>query len=185
METVPKFSMYPPRTVIIANLVSLSLYALGFYIISGMGLAFSFLYLAYVLILEFRVLRYHCTNCYYYGRTCGFGKGRISSILFRNGDPAKFCNKKSGWKDLVPDMLVSIIPLMVGIVLLFMDFNVLILSAMVVLVLLTTSGNGYVRGKLTCNHCIQSELGCPALELFNKNNKDSHPNPGNNQILPL
>jgi hypothetical protein len=169
MVSEKTYSSYPPSTVFLTNLLNFSMYALGFYILSGIGLLFSFLYLAYAAVLEFRLLRYHCTNCYYFGLNCGFGKGKISALLFRKGDQAKFCSQKFTWKDLLPDMLVSLMPLLAGVVLLILHFDVLLLSAMVVLVLLTTSGNGFVRGKLTCNHCIQRELGCPAQELFNKN----------------
>ncbi|MFN8207272.1 MAG: hypothetical protein U0T82_07675 [Bacteroidales bacterium] len=171
MESEHTCSSYPPSTVFLSNLHSLSIYALGFYILSGIGLLFSFLYLAYAAILEFRLLRYHCTDCYYYGRTCGFGKGKISALLFRKGDPARFCSKGFGWKDLLPDMLVSLVPLLTGIVLLILRFDLLLLSAMLLLVLLTTTGNSMVRGKLTCNHCRQRDMGCPAQELFNKKNE--------------
>ena len=42
------------------------------------------------------------------------------------------------------------------------------LAAMVLLLALTTIGNGIVRGKLLCLHCRQRKLGCPALKLFEK-----------------
>lgn len=69
-------------------------------------------------------------------------------------------------KSLVPDLLVLLIPLVTGIILLIMDFNFLLLFAVLLLIFLTTSGNGFIRGKLTCRYCKQGEMGCPAQKLF-------------------
>ena len=44
----------------------------------------------------------------------------------------------------------------------------LIASAVVLIILLTTLGNAIVRGSLACKHCMQRELGCPAEKLFSK-----------------
>lgn len=132
------------------------------------GLALSILYLAYILILEYRLIRYHCVNCYYWGKTCGFGKGRISSMFFKRGDLSRFCAKDMSWKDMIPDLLVTLIPLVTGIVLLIIKFDGVLLLAILILIGLTTVGNGFIRGHLTCKYCKQKELGCPAYSLFNK-----------------
>jgi F0F1-type ATP synthase membrane subunit c/vacuolar-type H+-ATPase subunit K len=42
------------------------------------------------------------------------------------------------------------------------------LFAAIILVGLTTIGNGYIRGNLTCKYCKQREIGCPAEQLFSK-----------------
>ena len=47
------------------------------------------------------------------------------------------------------------------------DFQWFTLGLMIILLLLSSMGNAYVRGQLACNHCKQGEIGCPALELFN------------------
>ena len=72
------------------------------------------------------------------------------------------------WKDMIPDLLISLIPLLAGIVLLIVQFDIYLLATIVLLAFLTTSGNGFIRGKLTCKYCKQRELGCPAEKLFNK-----------------
>ena len=71
------------------------------------------------------------------------------------------------WKDMIPDMMVSLIPLVIGIILLIIKFDVALLIAMLVLIFLTTTGNGTIRRKYTCKYCKQQELGCPAEKLFN------------------
>jgi hypothetical protein len=171
METVKSYENYPVWVVFLSNLVSLIIYGLGFVIMFRLGLIFSILYLVYVSIFEFRLIRYHCTKCFYYGKTCGFGKGRLSSIFFKRGDGSRFCADVMSWKDIIPDLLISLIPVCVGITLLFFKFNFVLLFAILLLIAFTTTGNGFIRGKLTCRYCKQKELGCPAEKLFNKNKK--------------
>jgi len=168
METVKTYENYPIWVVILSNLLSIAIYALGFVILIRLGLIFSLLYLIYVSILEFRITKYHCTSCFYWGKTCGFGKGRISALLFKKGDISKFCNKEMTWRDMIPDMLVLLMPLIAGIILLILKFDFILLSELLLLLILSTSGNGFIRGKLTCSYCKQRELGCPAEALFNK-----------------
>jgi energy-coupling factor transporter transmembrane protein EcfT len=171
METIKRYENYPIGIVILSNVVSLGIYVIGFLIIFRVGLVLSILYLLFILSLEYRLLRYHCTNCFYWGRICGFGKGRLSSWFFKRGDTSQFCMKGFTWKDMIPDLLVSLIPFVIGIIILILKFDIMLLSALLMLVLLTTTGNGYIRGTLTCRYCKQGELGCPADLLFNKGNK--------------
>ena len=165
------FENYPCRIIIISNLVSIAIYLIGAYIIYQVGIIWLLLYLLYIFGLEIRLMKRSCVNCYYYGKFCAFGKGKISSLFFKKGNSHKFIKDKITWKDILPDFLVSIIPLVVGIVLLILKFNWLILSLIVLLVILTSIGNGFVRGTLACKFCKQREIGCPAEQLFNKNKK--------------
>jgi hypothetical protein len=114
-------------------------------------------------------MRFHCTKCYYWARRAEFGRGKVSAWFFKQGDPSQFCLKELTWKDMIPDFLLTLVPLLTGILLLILEFRTGVLLALVVMVLLTTIGNALIRGKLTWRHCKQRELGCPADALFNKN----------------
>lgn len=171
MELIKRYENYPLGIVILSNFVSLAIYGLGFLIIFRLGLVFSFLYLLFILIFEYRLIRYHCTNCFYWGKTCGFGKGKLSSWIFKKGDTSQFCMKDFRWKDMIPDLLIPLIPFVIGIILLILKFDIILLFELLMLLLLTTIGNGFIRGTLTCKYCKQGELGCPADLLFNKENK--------------
>ncbi|HII72624.1 TPA: hypothetical protein HA265_07745 [Candidatus Woesearchaeota archaeon] len=129
------------------------------------------LYIIYILVLELRLMKSACVNCYYYGRYCAFGKGKISSLLFKRGDTHRFNKRKICWKDLVPDFLVTLVPLITGIVLLILDFDWLLLASVIALVVLASAGNGFVRRNLACKFCRQRKLGCPADQLFNRSKK--------------
>lgn len=169
MEAIKRCDNYPARIVILSNLVSLGIYGLGFFVIQKTGWVFAGAYLLYILVFEYRLIRYHCTSCYYWNKICGFGRGKLSSWFFKKGDISKFCMKDMSWKDMIPDFLITLIPLVTGIVMLIIQFDVLLLSAILIIILLTTIGNGYIRGSLTCKYCKQQELGCPADLMFNKN----------------
>jgi hypothetical protein len=171
METSKRYENFPFWIVAVSNLLSFSIYAIGFYVLFKLGWLVSALYLAYVfLFMELRIISRHCIDCYYYGKTCGFGKGRVSALLFKKGDTSRFCRHEMTWKEMIPDMLVSLIPLVTGIILLFIKFDIELLLSLVLLVILTTVGNGFVRGNLSCKYCIQRDIGCPAEQLFSKTN---------------
>jgi hypothetical protein len=151
---------------LLCSAVSLAIYGLGAYVLSGWHPWLALPYLLYCLVLEIRVLRKSCVHCSYYGKTCGFGKGRLCALFFQRGDPASFAARQATWVDVVPDLLVSFIPLVGGIVLLIVRFHWPRLAALIVLIGLATAGTGMVRGSLACKHCVQRTLGCPAQKLF-------------------
>jgi hypothetical protein len=166
METIKTHENYPFRIVVQSSLVTFLIYILGFMIIYKTGWIFFLIYLVLIFALELRLIRNHCTTCYYWGKTCGFGRGRISSLFFKKGDSSNFCNNKFSWTDMIPDLLITLIPLIIGIVLLIMKFELFLLLSLILLILLTTAGNQYIRGSLTCKFCKQREIGCPAEKLF-------------------
>ncbi len=164
------YENYPPSTIFISNLLNLSIYAIGFYILFQLGLVYSLLYLVYLLFLEIKLLGRSCVHCYYFGKNCAFGKGKLASLFFRK-NKKKLIECKIGWKDLILDFLVSLIPAITGIFLLIKKFNGINLLLIIILFILTSSGNGFVRKNLACKYCKQREFGCPAEKLFNKKRK--------------
>jgi hypothetical protein len=63
-------------------------------------------------------------------------------------------------------ILVSVIPLVGGIILLIRDFRWPTVIMLAVLVALTFGGNALIRGSLLCKYCEQRKIGCPAAKLF-------------------
>jgi hypothetical protein len=175
METTKTYDSFPVQIVILSNLNSIIIYISGFIITLQSGWIAAVIYLVITLAFEYRLISKHCVNCYYWGKVCGFGKGKLSAIFFKKGDPSKFCEKKMSWKDMIPDLLISLIPIVIGIVLLILKFNFIIMIATVLLISSTTIGNGFIRGSQTCKFCKQRELGCPAEKLFSKTDDNQHP----------
>ncbi len=160
------YDRYPFWIVVFSNALGISIWAIGAYILSGFGILWAGLYLAYCIWIEVGILRHSCVSCFYYGRLCAFGKGRLCALLFEKGDPQRFTDRQFSWKDLVPDFLVILIPLAGGIALLIRQFSWSLVLLLGVLVILSSQGNAIVRGKLACAHCRQREIGCPAAMLF-------------------
>ena len=166
MEKAKSYENYPAWIVFVANLFSIAIYLAGAFIIyQAVGL-WVILYLAFIGYLYIRLIGGHCRDCYYYGKRCANGNGRLSSLFFRKGDPKRFCGKSMTWKDMAPDFMVSVIPMVIGAALLIMSFSWIILSLVILLFVLSFPGNAFVHGSLVCKHCRQRELGCPAEKLF-------------------
>lgn len=168
MEAVERFDHYPVWIVVFSNMVSLSVYLSGLMIMVHLGWLALFIFGFFILSLEYRLVSRHCVDCFYWGKTCAFGRGKLSARLFKKGDPVRFCSHQMTWKDMIPDLLVFLVPFITGIVLLIQDFNILLLMLVIMLGLLSTVGNSFIRGSLACRYCKQRDLGCPAEQLFNK-----------------
>ena len=163
-----RYEDYPAWIVIACNLVSVSIYMIGAAILAGFSLWVSAAYLILCLWLELRVLQKSCVNCYYYGKNCGTGKGRLCALLFKRGNPQAFAAKEATWKDILPDFLVSLLPLVGGIVLSFLDFSWFRVVLLAFRVIIAFGGTGLIRGNLLCKYCAQGQIGCPAAKLFEK-----------------
>lgn len=168
MEPTRSYDSFPTRLVAAAILVAVSIYALGAVILAGFGSIMLALYLLYCLGNEVHVMKMSCVDCYYYDKWCAFGRGKAAALFFKQGDPQRFAAKPMSRKDLLPDMLVVIFPLIGGTVLLIRDFSWGIAIALVLLMAFASGGNYVIRSKVACAGCKQRELGCPAEQFFSK-----------------
>jgi len=168
MGETKRYESFPGWIILTCNLLSFAIYAIGASVLSGLGWWVVGLYLAGCLWLEIRVMQKSCVHCYYYGKNCGVGKGKLCALIFKQGDPTAFACKQATWLDILPDFLVSLVPLIAGIVLSILAFSWLRVILLIALVLLAFGGTAAVRGNLLCKHCKQREIGCPAAKLFEK-----------------
>lgn len=168
MESVKPYENFPFSMVLFAVLVNVSIYALGMAILSGLGNIMAALYLLYCLGIEVHVMKMSCVDCFYYGKWCALGRGKLAPLLFKQGDPKRFTSKCISWKELLPDMLVLLIPLIGGIALLTQYFSWSMAMMLVALLALSFGGNYIVRSRIACKNCKQRELGCPAEQFFGK-----------------
>ncbi len=159
---------FPFPMVLFAVLTSVAIYVLGVVILSGFGNVIAALFLLYCVGVEIHVMKMSCVDCCYYGKWCAFGKGKVAPLLFRQGDPKRFAAKCISWKELLPDMLVLLIPLAGGVALLIRDFSLGTAIMLAGLLALSFGGNYVVRSRIACKYCRQRELGCPAERLFAK-----------------
>ena len=131
MKKPELFEKYPLWMVFVFNLALLLVYLAGAYIVFRLHLITGILYIIYLILIEFSVYKEGCRYCYYYGKRCVAGKGLIAPFFIKKGDPKKFCERTLSFKDFIPQALVVIIPLIVGIALLISrGFHILTLIAM-------------------------------------------------------
>lgn len=171
-QKIKTYENFPLWVVALSNILALLIYIIGAYILYKTWVVFFALYIIYCFWVEEKVLKKSCINCYYYGKFCCFGKGKICSLLFKKSDNKNFCKKEITWFDILPDFFVFLFPFIAGIILLIIDFKWFILVLIILLTLLTSFGNAFIRGNFACKYCKQREIGCPAEKLFNKNRKN-------------
>lgn len=175
MQNNKVYENFPVWIPLLSCVLSIAIYTLGAFIFYQLAILFTVLYLLFCLWIEYRILQKSCVNCYYYGKFCGLGRGKLCPLFFKKGNPERFTETEISWKDLIPDFLVLIFPVVGGIIALIMDFTWLILVLMVILAVLSLCGNALLRGSLACKYCKQKELGCPAEQLFSKSAQTSSP----------
>lgn len=171
LEKVKTYEKFPAWIVVLANLLSLSIYAIGAYIFLGFGILFVVLYLLYCLWMEINVLRRSCVGCYYYDKVCAFGKGKLCPLFFKKGSSKIFIKRKISPIHILPDFSIFIIPLIGGVILSILNFSWTVVGMMVILLIISFAGNAFVRGSFACKYCKQREIGCPAEKMFQKKKK--------------
>ena len=157
--------------ILVYNVLMLALYLAGAYITFMLHPIIGVLYIVFLVVMELQTYREACKYCCYHGKACGSGKGVIASLFFKKGDPKKFCERKLSFKDFIPQMLIGMIPFVLGIALLISrGFNPVILLAAIYPLLSWFVVNPLLYGTI-CKHCKQGKNCCPAMEFFNKKKK--------------
>jgi hypothetical protein len=93
-----------------------------------------------------------CTNCYYYGKRCASGWGKLSALMFKQGDIERF-NDSVGVK-LAPAIygLLTLVPLVLGTIAAVRDFSVVKVIVLAALLLLGFYSGAISRNK-SCSQC--------------------------------
>jgi len=82
---------HPKSIAVIGNLIMLLWISLGTVACWFFNPIVAGVYLAFAVVMVFIVLRkLVCTNCYYYGKWCPIGWGKLSALFFRKGSIEKF-----------------------------------------------------------------------------------------------
>lgn len=151
---------YPKSSAIIGNIVMLLWFALGTIACWYFYPMVAWAYLAFAVIMVYIVLRkLLCINCFYYGKLCGIGWGKLAAALFKQGKIEDF-NKGAGQK-LPPLtygvlMIVPLILIIYSIIQVFTYYKIIVL-ALLLLVAIYSAG---IRRKPTCSKC-KMKLVCP------------------------
>jgi len=110
----------------------------------------SIIFITFISVMLIFVLRKHlCTNCFYYGKICGTGWGKLAACLFRKNSG----NYELGGKlASITWMLAMFFPLIGMIFALILNwFSITI--ALLLMIFIILSGMNFFIHKKTCERC--------------------------------
>ena len=158
-----RYAKYPLWIVGIFLLLTILSMALGAWIffLIKVWLGIAFIVLNFVML--FVCMRYRCKYCYYHGKRCYMGLGKLAKI-FKKGNAKEFSKTKNLVPALVFMMITIFSPIIAGIIALIVSFSWLMLVLLIVYVMIAIIPNFFLKKSLCCDRCIQGKLGCPAYE---------------------
>jgi len=151
---------HPKSIAVIGNLIMLLWISLGTVACWFFNPIVAGVYLAFAVVMVFIVLRkLVCTNCYYYGKWCPIGWGKLSALFFRKGSIEKFSTGIGVKLAPLTYGLLTLIPLVLIIISIIREFTV-VKAAVLVLLILVSIYSGAVSRKNSCMKC-KMRLICP------------------------
>ncbi len=121
-------------------------------------------YLALLLAALLAGLKYRCRYCWYFGKTCHAGLGKVAGLLFEKGEAQEFAKSSN----VVPvavlsfaSLLLPLAAILIRTIAAFSWGNLGLLAAYFIAVVV---GGFAIRPRFFCSHCRQGELRCPAYE---------------------
>ncbi len=151
---------YPKSVIIFGNLMMALWIGLGTLALSLLSPLLGWVYLILAVFSVYILLRkLVCTNCYYYGKWCPIGWGKLSALFFNQGNIENF-SKSIGVK-LAPIVygLLTLIPMIVVTISLIQQSTVPKLLVLLA-ILLIGFYSGTLSRKKTCRNC-KMRLLCP------------------------
>jgi hypothetical protein len=120
----------------------------------------AWVYLAVALLMVFVILRrLVCVNCYYYGKRCPIGWGKLAALMFKQGSMDKFGTSVGVKLAPMTYGLLSLIPLGFVIAAMVQDFEVA-QPVVLVLLLAMSAYSGTISRKKSCVNC-RMRYACP------------------------
>jgi hypothetical protein len=113
----------------------------------------AWVYLGVALVTGFVIMRkLVCTNCFYYGKRCASGWGKLSALMFKQGNIEHF-NDSIGLK-IAPAVygLLTLVPLVLGTISAVQHFS-WVKPVFLAALLITGFYSGAVARKKSCARC--------------------------------
>ncbi len=149
---------YSLLTVIVENTLILTWILTGGYLCKTLFPIIGLIYLIYGFSMVLVVMRILvCRNCYYYGKLCHTGWGKLSSLYCKQGEITRFGCGFSG--KIIPIFYASMtfIPLIMGIISIAMKFS--IFNLIILLIFFATAFlSSFSIRKKACVKCKMKEI---------------------------
>jgi len=150
---------YPAWVIVARWMVLLLAFALGIYILSDIKEALGIAYVVYSLLALTLILPLsRCVNCFYYGRMCNTGWGKVAEYLFPKGDESRYVEH---YNFAILLHLLWLIPLLAAFFHLLRErkLQALLIFLFYLVILLVEK---MVLKTLSCKRCHQRNF-CPAV----------------------
>jgi hypothetical protein len=151
---------FPVKNVISGNITMILWIALGTIACGLISYVGAWIYLSAGFLMVYIVLRkLVCANCYYYGKRCATGWGRLSAMLFSKGSTGQYSSCAGVKIAPVVYACLLLVPLVLCIAALFQEItfgNIITL----VLLLVVSVYSSLIARKETCGNC-RMRLICP------------------------
>jgi len=150
---------YPKHIIVFRWIILLIAFALGIYILLGLNDALAIIYVIYsVIALNLILPLSRCVSCFYHGKVCNTGWGKIAGYLFEKGDESKYVDD---YNYAIFLHLLWVVPLLVAFLQLVRKRNILALSIFLIYIFILFVEKIILK-KMCCKRCHQREF-CPAL----------------------
>ena len=153
------YENYPKYIIVFRWIILLLAFVLGIYVLLDFYYMLAVVYVLYsVMALTLILPLSRCVSCFYYGKFCNTGWGRVASYLYRKGDESKYVDH---YNYAIFLHLLWLVPLLVVLLQLARKRNILALSILVIYLFILLIEKIILK-KLCCRRCHQREF-CPAL----------------------
>lgn len=150
---------YPKHIIIIRWIILLSAFALGIYVLHEIHEILAIIYILYSVIALTLILPLsRCVSCFYYGKFCNTGWGKIAAYLFRKGDESKYVDH---YNYTIFLHLLWLVPLLAASLQLVRERDVFV-AVILVAYLFILFVEKIILKKICCKRCHLREF-CPAV----------------------
>ncbi len=158
-ESFAFYESYPGHVMIFRWIVLAVIFGLGVYVLSDIKEILGVAYVIYsVVALTFILPLSRCVSCYYYGKACNTGWGRLAAYLFPKGDESQYV-KHYSYAILLH--LLWVIPFFASFFQLLRRKEIVTLIVFLSYLLLLLVERVTLR-KVACTRCHQKYF-CPAV----------------------
>ena len=151
---------YPKTAIVLENVMMALWIELGLVACWLLNPIIGWIYLGAAVVMVYVVLRkLICTDCYYYGKWCHTGWGKLAALMFKRGDTENFC---TGFRGKLPALtygLMTLIPLICIIIAMIREFDIFQVAVLVLLILVAYY-SGFISRRQSCATC-RMKYACP------------------------
>lgn len=156
------YESYPPRIVILSNLLGVLSYAFGTVILWLFSPPVAAAYVGLVVFSYVLSMYLRCRFCCYHGRRCFSGMGTLAARLMAKGNAEEFGRSRNVAPAAIASFAAMLLPLAGAVALGVSGFSWLSLAIVIIYLMVAIFPGFYLRPRIYCSSCKQGQMGCPA-----------------------